>query len=384
MSRSALFVTTVPVTLKVFLAPFAEHFRSSGWRVDALARDAAAHPELRTSFDRTFDIAWTRDPRSMLGIRGLSARIRELVLNEHYDIVHVHTPIAAFVTRFALRKLRRQSGGPCVIYTAHGFHFYQGQSTLPHAVYRAMERLAGKWTDYLVTINAEDHEAARGFGTIAPERVRFIPGIGVDTETFSPGAADPAHRAELRRELDIAPDTFMVAMVAEFGEVKRHAFLLDALARVSDERVVVVFIGDGPLETEIRQRVTTMGLHSRVRFAGYRTDIPALVAASDALTLVSQREGLPRSVLEAMASGVPVIGTATRGIVDAVGQDAGWIVAKDDAAALAAALDHAAVNPEEAAFKGAAARERVLHRFSLPRIIDAYQELYDEALASRV
>ena len=95
--------------------------------------------------------------------------------------------------------------------------------------------------------------------------------------------------------------------------------------------------GDGPLEAQIRGDVDRLGLADRVRFAGYRRDVPVVLAASNALVLASEREGLNRSAMEAMASGVPVIGTTTRGMADVIGgAEYGWIADKDDPAALAA------------------------------------------------
>jgi hypothetical protein len=134
-----------------------------------------------------------------------------------------------------------------------------------------------------------------------------------------------------------------------------------------------VLVGTGPLERTLREQAGRLGVADRVVFAGYRRDVPALLAASDALVLASEREGLPRSVLEAMASARPVIGTDTRGIADAVGDHAGWIVPKRDARALAAAIDAAARDRAEAARRGRAARSRAEAEFALPRIIDAYE-----------
>lgn len=382
MSPSALFVTTVPVTLEVFLVPFARHFRGLGWRIDGLANGAAGNAALEADFDRLHDAGWTRNPLSPSNLIGTAARVRQLVTNNNYDIVHVHTPIAAFVTRFALRGLA-QSTRPIVIYTAHGFHFYSGQNRLSHAVYRTMERVAARWTDYLVTINAEDHAAALSLGTIDRSRVRLINGIGVDIARFADAAQDPGAAVRVREELGVSEDAFLLLMIAEFGAVKRHAHLIDALARVTNPDVVVVFAGDGPLESEVRASVSAHGLRESVRFAGYRRDIPQLLSASDALVLVSEREGLPRSVLEAMASGIPVIGTRTRGITDAVG-DTGWVVPKYDPAALAAAIDESASNPAEAHRRGLLARARAQQRFSLDSIIADYEELYREALAARL
>lgn len=383
--RSALFVTTVPITLEAFLAPFARHFRTDGWRVDALANGASLADAIAKDFDSRFDVAWSRAPLAPSNLLGTAARVRSIVDSGRYDIVHVHTPIAAWVTRYALRARRKQPGGPVVIYTAHGFHFYRGQKPLPHMLFRTMERVAAPWTDYLVTINLEDYEAARELGGIDRERVRYIPGIGVDTARFAPEAAAPDAARALRTELAIPAEEFVLTMIAEIAAVKRHEFALSALSQARSPNVTLLIVGDGPLEAGIRSRVDELGLSERVRFAGYRRAIPTVLAATDALLLTSEREGLNRSALEAMAACRPVVGTDTRGIADAIGsKETGWIVAKDDASALAAAIDEAATNPDEVARRGAAARERVCAEFSLDRIIDAYDGLYDEALASRV
>lgn len=381
---SALFVTTVPITLEAFLVPFADHFRARGWHIDALANGATANEHIETHFDRRFDVAWSRNPLSPGNLVGTAGRVRDIVAQGGYDVVHVHTPIAAFVTRYALRH-RPRGTRPALIYTAHGFHFYTGQPALPHAAFRTMERIAAPWTDYLVTINAEDFSAAQGLGGIAAERVRLIPGIGVDTVRFAPDTVAPADAERVRDELGVREGNFMLTMVAEFAPPKRHALALDALSRVSDPRVVLVLAGDGPLAERIRADVAARGLTERVRFAGYRRDVPQLLAASDALLLCSEREGLNRSALEAMASGVPVIGTRTRGIADAIGgPDAGWIAEPGDPASLAAAIARAASDPDALAARGHAARERAVAVFSLDHVIADYEELYREALASRV
>lgn len=381
---SALFITTVPITLEAFLLPHADALRARGWSVDAAASGATAAHVLAEHFDHIHDLAWSRDPLAPRNLSGTARRIRALCTANRYDLVHVHTPVAAFVTRWALRGLRGTSGGPVVIYTAHGFHFHRGQRALPAFLLRSLERLAAPWTDYLVTVNHEDFEAAQRFGGLAPERVRLIPGIGVDTTRFSPGAVSPASVAATRRELGLAENAFALAMVAELAPVKRHEFALEALAGVDDQRIVLVVVGAGPLRSRLVARAEALGVSERVRWTGYRRDVPEILAASDALLLCSEREGLNRSVLEAMASGLAVIGTDTRGITDAVGPDAGWIVGHDDVTALAAAIDAAAADPAEAAARGAAARKRAVAEFSLPRIINAYEELYREALASRV
>jgi glycosyltransferase involved in cell wall biosynthesis len=182
----------------------------------------------------------------------------------------------------------------------------------------------------------------------------------------------------------IPEDAFLLLMIAEFGRVKRHEHALKALANTRNKGTVLALAGDGPLEQRVRDRAEELGIKDRVRFAGYRRDVPALLAAADALLLASEREGLPRSMLEAMAAGVPVIGTDTRGIADLLKDGAGWIADKHDPNALAAVIDIAAGDAEERARRGFRGRELVAERYALPLIMATYEEMYREALASRV
>ncbi len=382
MSPSALFVTTVSITLEAFLLPFAEHFREQGWRVDAMANEAPGNPQVAASFDHAIDVEWGRSPFALSSLVRAAPTVRRAVAEGEYDIVHVHTPVAAFVTRFALRRARSKTN-TSVIYTAHGFHFYRGQAAAQHHLYAGLERTAAAWTDYLVTINREDFEAAQRFRRIPAGRVRYMPGIGVDIEKYGV-ALSPSDITGLRSDLGLRDNDFVLTMIAEFIPRKNHALALEALARITRPDLRLLLLGTGPLETALRETVERQGLGDRVVFAGYRQDVPRVLGASDAGLLVSKHEGLARSVLETMAAGLPMIGTDTRGISDAIGARAGWIVPRGDAAALAAAIEEALDDPDETRRRGAHARERATREFALPRIIHAHQELYREVLASGV
>ena len=119
-----LIVTTIPATLSAFLLPFARHYRACGWQVDAMTRSEPITPDIHSAFDHVWTLPWSRHPVNPSNLIGTPQRIRRIVERERYDIVHVHTSVAAFVTRYALRDLRRRLG-VCVIYTAHGFNFDQ-------------------------------------------------------------------------------------------------------------------------------------------------------------------------------------------------------------------------------------------------------------------
>ena len=375
-----LIVSTVPVTHSAFLMPFAEHYRSLGWRVDGMAAGLPG-AGAASVYDQVWDASWSRNPLDPRNLWRAAPQVRKVVAREGYDIVHVHTPVAGFVTRFALRKLRRTRGVK-VIYTAHGFHFAEGLGRVRNALFIALERLGGRWTDRLVVINEDDLKAARTLHITEASRVRLIHGIGVDTEQFAPGTVDPKAVEALRSEFAVPPDAPLFTMVAEFTANKRHGFALDALLEADTPDVALVCVGDGPLRERIEARSRASGLAGRVRFTGYRRDLPGLIAAADAGLLVSEREGLPRSLLEVMACGTPAVGTRTRGIVDAIG-DTGWIVDRQDPRELAQLVRKLPEMRDDVLERGRAARLRACE-FSLDVVLRAYEELYSEALSQRV
>ena len=373
---SVLMVSTVADTLCGFLLPFAEHFRGRGFRVDAMARGVAGCLECVAAFDHVWEVAWSRNPLDPRNLWAAQRRVCDVVSSQGYDLVHVHTPVAGFVARLALRGMRR-SGRPQVIYTAHGFHFYRGGPRMRCAAFYALERLAGRWTDYLVVINREDEEAARQL--LPPCRVRYMPGIGVDLDRYGPDIVTEKDVARVRRELELGPTDRLFLMIAEFVPGKRHRDALAAFARLGRRDVWLALAGTGPLMEETRRLAGRLGVADRVRFLGVRRDIPALVRASVAVLLPSQREGLPRSVMESMSLGVPVIGSRIRGTADLLEGGCGLLVPMGDTAALAEALTQVLDHPDESRAMARRGRARIAG-YDLRRIIRLHEVLYDEAL----
>jgi glycosyltransferase involved in cell wall biosynthesis len=293
-----------------------------------------------------------------------------------HHLIHVHTPVAAFVTRLALRG-RAASRRPRVIYTAHGFHFYRGGPRLRGAVFRALETVAARWTDYLVVMNREDEAAARRL--LPPERIRFMPGIGIDLRRYDPGVVTAADVARVRGELGIRVGQRLFLMIAEFIPRKRHQDAVAAFARLGRADARLAFAGTGPLQAAVQRRVDALGLTDRVAFLGQRHDIPALVRASVAVLLPSEQEGLPRSAMEALSLEVPVVGSRIRGTADLLEEGGGWLVPVGDVAALAEALRQVLDHPEHARETGRRGRERMTAH-ALDRVIDLHEKLYAEAL----
>jgi len=375
-----LIVTTVPASYPFFL-PYADYFRRAGWRVDALTGTLDGFG-WHDRFDAVHAVDWSRDPRALHRVARATGRVREIVAAGAYDLVHVHTPVASFVTRFALRN-RDPVTGPKVVYTAHGFHFHPANPAWKNAIFAGLEKLAARWTDWLVVMNQEDEAAARRLRFLPEDRIWRMPGIGVDLGRYAPESVAPGAVAALRAELRLGDDP-AVLMVAEFTARKRHADALAAFAALAADRslprVRLLLAGVGPLRPAIERQVHALGLSRRVHFLGLRPDVPALMKASRALLLPSTQEGLPRCVLEAMAMGLPVVATRIRGTTELLEGGCGTLVEVGDTAGLAAGVRAVLRDPQAAAAAAGRARVRAA-KYDEPAVVEQHVRLYAAALA---
>lgn len=386
-----LIVSSVPSTLTAFLLPYAEHFRGLGWQVDALTREGSSCARCRGAFDNVWDVAWSRHPLEPKNLLSAPATIRELVARQGYDIVHVHDPVAAFVTRFALRRHGSPHAllgagphallraGPKVFYTAHGFHFFKGNHPLKNAIFLTLEKLAGRWTDQLIVINHQDEAAARRYRLVPEGRLHYLPGIGVDLAAYSAAQVTAEQVSAVRATLGLAAEAPLFLLVAEFNPGKRHRDALQALARLKHPKAALAFAGIGPLMDEMKRLAAELGVAQRVHFLGYRHDIPALLKAASATLLPSEREGLPRSIMEAMAMGAPVIATPIRGVSELLAEGCGLLHAVGDVEGLAQAMAWVIAKPPEAAALAERARARVA-RYDIKPLLAAHEALYQRAL----
>lgn len=373
-----LFAANVSLFFSKFLLPLADHFRARGWQVDGAAPDAPKWAPNQGRFDQLFAVEWSRnplDPKNVLrGIRD----VQELVQREQYDIVHVHTPVPAFIARLALRDLRRETGTR-VIYTAHGFHFHPKGNALSNAVFLGLERLAGSWTDHLVVMNREDEAAARRYRIVPPERLHYMPGIGLDLNRYTAEAVPQAEVERVRAELGLTEEQPLFSVVAEFIPRKRHQDALLAFAQLNHPTARLALAGSGRLEPELRALTRKLGLEERVLFLGWRQDVPVLIKASVATLLPTQQEGLPRSVMESLCLGVPVIGTNIRGVHELLHPDCGFLLEVGDVAGIVRAMRWVMEHPEEAKAMGTRARGR-MKPYDIRHILHLHEQLYAQAL----
>jgi len=368
----------VPDTLRAFLLPFASYFRKKGWTVDAAAAGIYRYEECINVFDKVWEVPWTRNFLDLNNLFSASRVIREIVKQGNYDIVHVHTPIAAFITRWALRKERKRNLK--VIYTAHGFHFVKGGPRFKNFFFIVLEKLAGRWTDYLVVINKDDHESALKYRLISNTNLLYIPGIGIDSGYYNPDKVSEGDIEKVRNEIGLVNDDKYFLVVGEFNKNKCQSESVLALSKLNNPQIHIVFAGEGSTMSSVQEMAKDLGIADRIHLLGYRKDIPRLLKGSLALLLTSRREGLPRCILEAMSLEVPVIATNIRGSKELLADGAGILYQPGNIDELRRAMDYIIDNPEDAAIMGRIGRKQVLERYELENILQLHENLYEKAL----
>jgi len=404
MTKRVLMVTTVPVTLEAFLLPLADALHETGWQVDALTGTtddpvlAGDAEKLTQHFEQIHHIGWNRSVRSLTRTPQLARTIRTLVEKGAYTVVHVHTPIAAFITRMALARMPAETR-PRILYTVHGFHFDESHPlSLGERLFKHAEQVAIHTTDDLVVMNDRDEQAARTLvartkGSARLAMLHRIDGTGLYFSAYLNFPPPAEVRTAQRAALGIPADAFVVGMIAELNANKRHRLIVEAArlfaqrptaahrteaddSRTTESPINFLLIGTGPLETSLKQTVASHGLADRIHFTGQlpHDEVRDLIRICDLGILVSRREGLPRSLMEFIASGVPVIGTATRGITDVVGDRAALCDATPQA--LAALIDRYATDSQQRTSLAQQQYTRARARYDTSVVIGQYLKLY--------
>jgi glycosyltransferase involved in cell wall biosynthesis len=302
----------------------------------------------------------TLDARWLLALRRHLRQTRP-------DVIHVHSPLVAAVTRLITRSLRPR---PPIVTTEH--------NTWP--AYGWFTRLANRLTFRLDDVHLAVSEGVRSSMPPAFRDMTEVIVHGVELESI---AAQRNERDKVRLELGIGPEQIVICTVANFRWHKGYPDLLAAARAVIDRGCDVVFIavGQGPLEAEIRARQLELGLGERFRLLGYRPDAIRVLAGSDIFVLASLEEGYPVALMEALAIGLPVVATDAGGIPDAVRTGVeGIVVPRGGPPALAEALVVLAQNAELRRSMATAAQARG-REFDISRAVRRTMEIYDALVA---
>lgn len=280
--------------------------------------------ELDCDYDVKFYTSHTY--RSLFDIRSNYLAIRnlmELLRKERIDVIHCNTPIGGLVGRICGLAARV----PKVIYTVHGFHFYKGASLINNTVYKWAEQLMARCTDVITTMNREDYEAAQRLPLRNGGRVYYVPGVGIDTEDFQRQDID---RAAVRRSLGLREDDVVLIAMGDLIKRKNYAASIQAIARARNPKLQFLICGKGPELDKLRTLAERLAVEQQIHFLGFRQDIKVLLAISDMFLFTTYQEGLPRSMMEAMAAGLPCIASRIRGNVDLIEDGTGGLLRHPD------------------------------------------------------
>jgi glycosyltransferase involved in cell wall biosynthesis len=308
---------------------------------------------------------------SWLAVRRVAAAVGATLLHGHWII-----PSGAVVTA-AARDLP-------VVVSLHGSDVYVAER---HALARAAARSALRRLDALTACSDDLRERVVALGA-DPARAVTIP-YGVDAQRFRP---DATLRAEGRRTMGAGPADLVLFSAGRFVRKKGFEYLIDAVGRLAPRwpALKLVIGGGGDLDAELRARARERGIAARVSFPGVlpQDAVAAGLAAADIAVVPSVRDdagnvdGLPNTVMEALASATPLVATRVGGIPSVIEHErTGWLVAERDAAALEAAIEHLLSHPEARAGLGSAARADVLRRRTWEMVAEAFEQVYDRAAA---
>jgi glycosyltransferase involved in cell wall biosynthesis/ribosomal protein S18 acetylase RimI-like enzyme len=375
-------VTTVDLTLRFLLLPQLRRLRAEGFEVTGISAPGPWSGELEAEGIR--HIAWPHASRAWDPGRDARAfgKLLSVLRRERFDVVHTHNPKPGVLGRVAARL----AGTPVVINTVHGLYATPQDRPSKRLPVLAAERLAALFSDLELYQSEEDLRWARRIGVVRPSRSILL-GNGTDVGWFDPKAVPSARRAEIRRELGLAEDAVVVTTVGRLVAEKGYRELFAAARSVRSRRPDVRFVVVGAPDADKADAISG-GEIERVRedvvVAGWRSDVRDVLSASDVFVLPSWREGVPRSAIEAAATGLPMVLTDIRGCREVVRDGVeGLLVPPRSAPDLAAGISGLVDDPALRERMGRAARTRAEERFDERRVEDTILAAYRRLLRRR-
>ena len=311
-----------------------------------------------------------RSPYSYQNIKAYK-QLCNIIRDNKIDYIHCNTPVGGLLGRLAGKKC----GVKKVIYQAHGFHFYKGAPKRNWLLYYPVEKWLARYTDALITINQEDYELAqKNFRLRNNGNVYYVPGVGIDTTQY---ASDDAVRQRKRKDLDVNNESVFLISMGDLNKNKSYATAIRAVAAANNPNLHYFICGTGPEENTLKKLAKKLGVFSQVHFLGFRSDIKELLCASDIFLFTSRREGLSRSMMEAMASGLPCIASRIRGNTDLLeGIDGGFLCQTNDFADYADKINRLA--GDETLRKRMGDNNRIaIRKFSMDTVVDSIKDIYE-------
>ena len=324
---------------------------------------------------RVIEIGQMRRPINPIRDHRAYRRLLRLLGDLRPDIMHSHSSKAGILARKAAAKV----GGMKIVHTVHGLPYHRYLSPWRNKLYIALEKRAAGRSDAIISVADAMTRQALAAGVGRPEQYTTIYS-GMEVEP----CLDASGARAFRDSLELDDDALLVTQVSRLAELKGHQYILDAAEQITDPRVRFCFAGDGRWRDRIASEIKRRGLADRFTLTGLvpTEQIPAVMAASDIVVHCSLREGLARTLPQAMLAGRPVISFDIDGTGEVVDDSTGILLRPGDVIGLAGAIGKLADAPDLRTALGAAGREKCREMFDHNHMVDRIEELYLRLLNS--
>ena len=305
--------------------------------------------------------------------------LKKLLEERKFDVVHTHSSKAGVIGRIAARR----AGTPVVVHTVHGQAFHPYEKGWKNAIYKLSERIAARYCDKSFAVaQAMIDQCVEA--SIAPREKYKVVYSGMDTSAFAHAVREP----ELRNELGIPENARVIATLARLFPMKGYEYVVPAAAEIIRDNpdTHMLLIGDGPMRDELDRRIASMGLAEHFHFAGLvpPAQVHRYLAQAELLWHLSLREGLPRSVVQALATGIPAIGFRLDGTPEVIlDGETGYCTAPENVGEVVDATRKLWRTPALARQMGENGRKLVLERFDWPLMADILEREYLELLEAK-
>lgn len=305
-SNKILYTATTNIHLLNFHLPYLEWFKSKGYEVHVACN---GNPEIPFA-DKVFTIPFARMPFDKQN-REAYRQLKNIIDENHYDLIHCHTPMGGIITRLAARTARKK--GTKVLYTAHGFHFYKGASFKNWLAFFPIEWAFSSITDAIITINNEDFEVLKTKKFLSKGKFK-TDGIGINPSRLEMHKYED--KSAIRKELGYTNDDFIILYIAEFIPRKNHFYIFKSIPEIVKRVPNAQFLfagGKAELGDKMIEYAKSNAFEKHINVLGYQTEIGKFIAIADVGISSSHAEGLPIGIAEIMSTKLPVVISNIRG-----------------------------------------------------------------------
>ncbi|SDM32182.1 glycosyltransferase family 4 protein [Halarsenatibacter silvermanii] len=376
--KKTLIVTSVASMIDQFNMPNIEVLKELNYEVHVAAnfncgstssaeRKEEFKDELKNNNIPYHHVDFSRDLGSVILHLKAIKQLKSILHNNEYEFIHCQSPIGGVITRVIGYFINTP-----VIYTAHGFHFFEGAPLKNWILFYPIEKLLANYTDVIITINKEDYKLAKD--KFNSDRIEYIPGVGIDLERFKNVKVSKDKKCN---ELNLPNESFNLLSVGELNKNKNHEVIIKALAKLNNPKLHYLICGKGPLKEYLKEQARKLGVKENVHLLGFRRDIEEIYNISNLFVFPSLREGLSVALMEAMASGLPVVCSNIRGNVDLIeDEEGGYLIDPNNVHGFSEAIEKAYKNAEKRK-KFGQRNLKYIKKHSKKEIKNILYEIYD-------